>query len=59
MVAGNIPGKTRTMSVAIYTFMQSGNRPKAYLWVGIIVGFSMIVLILMNVFTDSFKRRKR
>ncbi len=29
MVAGNIPGKTRTMSVAIYSFMQSGNRERA------------------------------
>ncbi|MBE5959187.1 MAG: molybdate ABC transporter permease subunit [Lachnospiraceae bacterium] len=59
MVAGNIPGKTRTMSVAIYSFMQSGNREKAYLWVGLIIMFSMVVLVLMNVFTDGFKRRKR
>ena len=59
MVAGNIPGKTRTMSVAIYTFMQSGNREKAYLWVGIIITFSMAVLVLMNLFTDGFRRRKR
>lgn len=59
MVAGNIPGKTRTMSVAIYSFMQSGNREKAYLWVGIVVTFSLVILIAMNLFTDSFKRRKR
>ena len=59
MVAGNIPGKTRTMSVAIYSFMQSGNRDKAYLWVGIVIGFSLLILIAMNLFTDSFKRRKR
>ena len=58
MVAGNIPGKTRTMSVAIYSFMQSGNRDKAYLWVGIVVAFSLVILIAMNLFTDSFKRRK-
>lgn len=59
MVAGNIPGKTRTMSVAIYSFMQSGNRDKAYLWVGIVIAFSLVILIAMNLFTDSFKRRKR
>lgn len=59
MVAGNIPGKTRTMSVAIYSFMQSGNRDKAYLWVGIVIGFSLLILIAMNLFTDSFKRRRR
>ncbi len=59
MVAGNIPGKTRTMSVAIYSFMQSGNREKAYVWVGIIVAFSVTILILMNLFTQSFGRRKK
>ncbi len=29
MVAGNIPGKTQTMSIAIYTAMQGGNREAA------------------------------
>ncbi len=44
MVAGNIPGKTRTMSVAIYSFMQSGNRDKAYLWVGIVIAIYSLVV---------------
>lgn len=34
MLAGNIPGKTQTMSIAIYTAMQGGDREKAYIWVG-------------------------
>ena len=59
MIAGNIPGKTRTMSVAIYTFMQGGDRTKAYVWVGIVVGFSVITLVAMNLITELFRRRGR
>ena len=49
MVAGNLPGRTRTMSIAVYTAMQSGNRNLAMKWVLIIIVFSLIILILMNV----------
>ena len=49
MVAGNLPGRTRTMSIAVYTAMQSGNRNIAMKWVLIIIVFSLIILILMNV----------
>lgn len=48
MIAGNIPGKTQTMSLAIYTAMQSGNRELAYKWVAIIMAISIITMILMN-----------
>ena len=48
MVAGNLPGKTRTMSIAVYTAMQGGNRELAYKWVGIIMAISLCILILMN-----------
>ena len=48
MIAGNIPGKTQTMSLAIYTAMQSGNRELAYRWVVIIMAISVITMILMN-----------
>ncbi len=48
MVAGNIPGKTRTMSVAVYTAMQGGDRELAYKWVAIIVAYSLIILVVMN-----------
>lgn len=40
MIAGNIPGKTQTMSVAVYTAVQAGDRESAFLWVMIIVCFS-------------------
>ena len=60
MIAGNLPGKTRTMSIAVYTAMQGGDRSLAFKWVLIIVGFSLTILILMNVLTDrGFRRRRR
>lgn len=48
MIAGNLPGKTRTMSIAVYTAMQSGNRQEAYRWVAIILMLSLVVLLIMN-----------
>ncbi len=52
MLAGNIPGKTQTMSVAIYTAMQGGNREQAYIWVGIVMAISLVVMLLMNIWND-------
>lgn len=48
MLAGNIPGRTQTMSIAVYTAMQSGNRELAYAWAGIILLISFITMLLMN-----------
>lgn len=48
MVAGNIPGKTQTISVAIYSAVQSGNWALAYKWMFIIVGISFATILLMN-----------
>lgn len=48
MIAGNIPGRTQTMSIAIYTAMQGGDRTLAYLWVAIIMGISFVTIVLMN-----------
>ncbi|HEX2925251.1 MAG TPA: molybdate ABC transporter permease subunit [Ruminiclostridium sp.] len=49
MLAGNIPGKTQTMAVAVYTAVQAGDRERAYKWVLIICSMSFISMILMNV----------
>lgn len=48
MLAGNIPGKTRTMSVAVYSAVQAGDRALAYRWVGVIMVISFVVIILLN-----------
>ncbi len=59
MIAGNLPGKTQTMSVAVYTAMQGGNRELALKWVLVIVTFSLTILILMNYWTGKSFRKKR
>lgn len=59
MLAGNIPGKTQTMSLAIYSAVQGNNREKAYLWVAIIMGISFITIFLMNVWTGYQDRARR
>ena len=48
MIAGNLPGKTRTMSIAVYSAMQGGNREMAYVWVIIIMCLAFCMLALMN-----------
>lgn len=58
MVAGNIPGKTQTMSVAVYTAMQSSDRSLAFKWVMIIVAYSLIILVVMNCL-PSLRRVRR
>ena len=57
MIAGNIPGKTQTMAVAVYRAMAAGNRELAYQWVLIIVAISLASVIGMNL-VESRMRRK-
>lgn len=48
MLAGNIPGRTQTMSLAIYSAVAGNNREKAYRWVVIILIMSFAALLLTN-----------
>ncbi|MBV7389669.1 molybdate ABC transporter permease subunit [Enterococcus sp. ALS3] len=57
MIAGNIPGITRTLPLSIYSYVSAGRMQDAYKEVGIIVVFSFVIVVLMNVLT--FKRRKK
>ena len=57
MIAGNLPGKTRTMSIAVYTAMQSGNRELAFIWTAVILILSLSMLILINFWTGRQYRR--
>ena len=52
MIAGNLPGKTRTMSIAVYSAMQGGDRQGAYQWVIIIMLISFCTLVLMNLWSS-------
>jgi molybdate transport system permease protein len=58
MLAGNIPGRTQTMSLAIYSAVQSNERSTAYGWVAVIMIISFTTLILMNLFENGgFSKR--
>ena len=48
MIAGNIPGKTQTIPIAIFFSAQGGEMDKAILWVVLIFVISLIVMTLMN-----------
>lgn len=47
MVAGNIPGQTQTMSIAIYDAMMSGDIREANTLAGIMTGVALLVLFLL------------
>lgn len=48
MVAGNIPGRTATIPIAIYFASEGGDDGRALAWVLIIVAISFIVILAMN-----------
>lgn len=48
MICGNIPGKTQTMSIAVYTAVQAGNKELAYKWSLIIIFISFIMILFIN-----------
>ena len=51
MLAGNIPHRTQTVSIAIYSAVQAGDWDTAYSWTGIIICISFITILLMNWWT--------
>ncbi len=56
MLAGNIPGKTQTISMAIYSASESGDTPRANFFLIVILAISLLVMILYNYL--FFKERK-
>jgi molybdate transport system permease protein len=42
LLAGNIPGKTQTLSLAIFTFVQTGKDAEAYVLLGITVALAFV-----------------
>jgi molybdate transport system permease protein len=54
LLAGNIPGRTQTLSLAIYNFVQLGKDPEAYVLLGITV-----VLAFLFVWTSEWLLRGR
>ncbi|HWT75507.1 MAG TPA: molybdate ABC transporter permease subunit [Mobilitalea sp.] len=53
MLAGNILGKTRTMSVAIASEVANGNYTVASFWVIVILMLSFFIILFINVFSGK------
>lgn len=59
MLAGNILGKTRTVSVAIASETAAGNYSEAGFWVVVIVVISFLVVAAINLVSGRGRRGKR
>ena len=60
MLAGNIPGKTGTISQKIAMVIQDGDYVTAGVWVGIVILIAFVVIVLMNVISGKqMKHMKR
>ena len=55
MITGNIKGKTRTLPLAVYSAVASGNMKEAGKYVAVLVCISFIVVICMNYFSMEKK----
>lgn len=51
LVAGNIPGRTQTIPMAIYFATAGGDMHTAWIWVGVITAVSCAALFTMNMFS--------
>ncbi|HWP98124.1 MAG TPA: molybdate ABC transporter permease subunit, partial [Syntrophomonadaceae bacterium] len=57
MVAGNIPGKTQTIPVAIFFAVEGGDMKEAYTWVLLIFAISLIVMTVMNYWIEYQRKQ--
>ena len=58
MLVGNIPGKTQTISMAIYSAVESGDFQTANFFLGVILVVSFLVMVLYNyLFSKEGKNR--
>ena len=57
MLAGNIPGKTSTISQRIAMVLQDGNYRTAGIWVAIVLVIAFVAIVVMNLVTSGRNRR--
>ena len=55
MLAGNIPGKTNTMSISIYSAFQAGNNELAQMLVLILILMSLLAIALTGKFVGKLE----
>lgn len=58
MLAGNFPGRTTTISVAVYSAMAAGDQALADKWVLIDLAISFAVMLAMNLITGGKTTRR-
>lgn len=56
MIAGNIPGRTQTMPIAIFFAVEGGDMRKAMMWVLIITFISIAMILMLNYWSDLQQR---
>lgn len=59
MLAGNIPGRTQTIPVAIYFLVESGKEQQAMIWVMVILLISFASIAALNYWTKYQRRFSR
>ena len=58
MLAGNIPGKTGTISQKIAMVIQNGDYATAGFWVAVIMIIAFLIILLMNLVTARHMKNK-
>lgn len=59
MLAGNIPGQTQTMPMAIYFAVEAGAMNEAWLWAIAIMAISFSGLMLVNLWQQHYERKRQ
>jgi len=57
MLAGNIPGQTQTMPMAIFFAVEAGAMQEAWLWVGVIMTVSLSGIIAVNLWQKHYEHQ--
>jgi molybdate ABC transporter permease protein len=59
MLAGNIPGRTQTLPLAIYAAVDAGDLPQAWVWTGQVLLLNGLCLGLVQLFLSRSRRPRR
>lgn len=59
MLAGNIPGKTATISQKIAMVIQDGDYVTAGIWVTVIIAIAFVIIVLMNLVSGRTRGMKQ
>ncbi len=59
MLAGNIPGVTTTIPLAIYSAVEAGDTRQAWIWSGVILSISLSAISLVNLWAANRRHRNQ